>query len=469
MRLSALSMNSVASILLLFSFPSPGATFSIFNPRLLRPGRRTSAAIFPSPTSAAVFLYASSPPTVVLRPHGVSVSPGGFFVLLRPVGFKKNTNEKPSPDTSASSSSSEKLCILPLSVTPPGRDVYSASSPAALTIIQLLTGTDVAPAGIFGPEALSVLARGIYSVTSAEAASSSRRRSNAVAMELPEGIRLKSVQIKPLPSDAMGVVPFRFIFRCSGSSMSPNRRGATTTPRVSFSLSLTQLAIDADVRSALEDVCAVRFAYGSDAEIDCLPSLLTPEKATDASAAFLAVALAMRYDAKLIMVEEDINFLWEERRRREAILKRTEMGSMKVEVTSEENGNYAGEDGDGYETNFWKRLRPIYDLTSEEVMDQPVSSSSPLVERGINLASGGSTEDDGPAEASELRRSFPSYRTMSTIQAQSEGVRGKVVKNFELAKLEGALRMARERGDTEAERKILEAMDETRRRLAGGS
>lgn len=68
-------------------------------------------------------------------------------------------------------------------------------------------------------------------------------------------------------------------------------------------------------------------------------------------------------------------------------------------------------------------------------------------------------ENDGISLAT-LEKKFPMYATVSTLQKSSNRVQENIVRGFEINKLQGALRIAMERGDHQAALRIREALDE---------
>lgn len=59
-----------------------------------------------------------------------------------------------------------------------------------------------------------------------------------------------------------------------------------------------------------------------------------------------------------------------------------------------------------------------------------------------------------------LQQKFPMYATTSSLQKKSNQVQENIVRGFEINKLQGALRIAMERGDHQAAMKIRDALDE---------
>lgn len=246
---------------------------------------------------------------------GVSVSPQGFWLMLQV----------------------PEMGIWPLQLTTSNEDSYSASTPEALTVLQLIAGVDMA-GSILPPDILSKLAvLGCEEDPSIEVAD---RLMTKVLENLPEGYTTYSetnewlkakMRLPQVLLDEVRMMPFSL--ECRIRDMG------------SFSLRLPE--------SLVQAVC-----YNFD-------------KAT--SAVFLSVALALRYKAPLVL-----------------------LATTQIET-----------------------------LTEKEVVER-----------------------------------FPMYSSIGKLQDASQRVRKSVERGFEVNNLQGALRIAMERGDDVAVKRIREKLDE---------
>jgi hypothetical protein len=258
----------------------------------------------------------AAPPQIRrLAISGVSVSPQGFWLMLQV----------------------PEMGIWPLRLTTSNEDSYSASTPEALTILQLIAGVDMA-GSILPPDVLSKLTvLGCEEDPSIEVADPLMAK---IRENLPEGHTSYSemnewskakIRLPQVLLDEVRMMPFSL--ECRIRDMG------------SFSLRLTE--------SLVQDVC-----YNYD-------------EAT--SAAFLSVALALRYKAPLVL---------------------------------------------GTTTH-------VETLTEEEVFER-----------------------------------FPMYSSVGKLQDTSQRVRKSIERGFEVNNLQGALRIAMERGDNVAVERIREKLDE---------
>lgn len=241
---------------------------------------------------------------------GVSVSPGGFWAFLQvpTVGY------------------------WPVQITADPQDSFSATSPEALTILQLLSGVDMAGA-ILPPDILAKLV-----VLHAEANPDLLQASTILdEIDLPDGIE-------------------------AYSDSNDWQRSRIRLPTVTLDeLTLEPLKLDVTVKGigplsftpspdAMEEVC-----WTYDPRV---------------STTFVSLALALRYKAPIIV---------------------------------------------------------------DQVPDKGILSS--------------------------IQESFPLYRAVERLQQQSQRVTHNIERGFEIHQLTGALRIAMERGDGEAERKIREKLE----------
>jgi len=339
--------------------------------------------------------------------RGVSVSPMGFLALLSTPTLKSRENADDASMDENKQKSVEDFITLGIRISNDRNDESSSSSPEALTFIQLISGVDMAGA-ILPPQLLQHLASLHCASTAAGDDQEARKEiEKSIVAVLPDGtsyvdatawhrgqmrypnVVLNSVELR-LPVFEEGE---RFVHRLRQWDLlsSPSLQGSElrTPLPVQFSLEckvngypLTVPLFSEQIPPSTEDASK---AVTRNQPRDIAPSSSFLDKATysytPASAAFIALSLALRYKTPIVIQTPTLRLLQE-------------------------------------------TLPPCTFLDAA------------------------------------LKRSLPQWKSVASLVDQSNDVMRNVQTGFQANKWQGALRIALQKGDVEAVRKIRDKLKE---------
>jgi len=341
--------------------------------------------------------------------EGVSIAPDGFWTMLR-LGQSRISGTSSTTgndllddmdDSSTAKNGDDKSdMFIPLHVTMDPADAHATTSPEALTIIQLLSGVDMAGA-ILPPEVLSkVFVLECERMIQEQVSSSSQVQGADEEEEDDEEDEgdedVPDVQVKEDPM----ILAHRILLNVQSSLPDPTMSFSETADWAQTRAKLPQVTMD-ELQIIVSADKPVKFQWKC--QIENLGSL-TIEPTNDmlgdvlysyhpdTSLTFASLALAMRYKAPVTVVLEE-------------------------NPKRDEQEELAATMGDG------TSIGSIMSLAS-------------LVEK------------------------FPMYETRQNLQTKSHRVQENIVRGFEIHKLTGALNIALRLGDTVAAAKIRKVLDD---------
>ena len=381
----------------------------------------------PSPPSSSPPSSSSSIPATALERlniAGVSICAGptptaGFYVLLQSITTATTTASQHQEDDDDDDANNSHTKTIPLPMTHDPQDAYASTSPESLTIIQLLSGVDMAGA-ILPPETLAKLV-----VLSCEQRASTRwsfeeekdqedRTQRQILKQVHDQLlQHQGNTTKNTEATSASSKPLLY------ADAHPWLQSRVTLPQVTLDeLILEYIGEEEEEEEENDGIPAAAVASASQWQItlNCYvkgmgsiqlvptPDLIqavTYQFDAATSPLFVAVALALRYKAPTLY---------------------SVASNVVPSHTREETGNHDDED----------------------------APSNTTIPTGSNIPF---------ATPTQLQEWFPQRTTVAKLQQSSTRVTQNIERGFEIHKLTKALEIARRLGDVKAERKIREKLD----------